>query len=55
MIGKAGRPVIDETGYSFVFVHEEKRNFFQKFLYEPFPVESKLQENLSDYLNTEVA
>jgi activating signal cointegrator complex subunit 3 len=55
MIGKAGRPGLDESGCSCVYLQEEKKNFFQKFLYEPFPVESSLQDNLTDYLNTEIA
>ena len=42
MIGRAGRPQFDEEGYACVFVHEEKKNFYKKFLYEPFPVESSL-------------
>lgn len=55
MIGKAGRPSIDDSGFACVFVQEEKKNFFQKFLYEPFPVESTLDEQLTDHLNTEIA
>jgi hypothetical protein len=35
-------------------VHEPKKNFYKKFLYEPFPVESSLGEVLHDHINAEV-
>jgi activating signal cointegrator complex subunit 3 len=55
MIGRAGRPQFDEQGIACVFVHEEKKNFYKKFLYEPFPVESSLKDQLVDHLNAEIA
>ena len=55
MIGRAGRPGFDETGTACVFVSEEKKNFYKKFLYEPFPVESSLQDQIVDHLNAEIA
>jgi activating signal cointegrator complex subunit 3 len=55
MIGRAGRPQFDETGIACVMVHEEKKNFYKKFLYEPFPVESSLQGQIVDHLNAEIA
>ena len=36
-------------------VSEEKKNFYKKFLYEPFPVESSLAGQLTDHLNAEIA
>jgi activating signal cointegrator complex subunit 3 len=36
-------------------VHEPKKAFYKKFLYEPFPVESSLADSLCDHLNAEVA
>lgn len=42
MIGRAGRPQFDDSGIACVMVSEEKKNFYKKFLYEPFPVESSL-------------
>ena len=36
-------------------VSEEKKNFYKKFLYEPFPVESSLANQLTDHLNAEIA
>lgn len=35
-------------------VHEPKKQFYKRFLYEPFPVESSLQGCLPDHLNAEV-
>ena len=35
-------------------VHDVKKNFYKKFLYEPFPVESSLLEVLPDHLNAEI-
>ena len=55
MIGRAGRPGFDEHGIACVMVHEEKKNFYKKFLYEPFPVESSLAGQLTDHLNAEIA
>jgi replicative superfamily II helicase len=36
-------------------VHEPKKNFYKKFLHEPFPVESSLQGQLHDHINAEIA
>ena len=38
MMGRAGRPQFDEAGVACIFVHEPKKNFYRKFLHEPFPV-----------------
>eukprot|EP00388_Colpodella_angusta_P005937 GDKJ01017972.1.p1 GENE.GDKJ01017972.1~~GDKJ01017972.1.p1 ORF type:complete len:1669 (-),score=435.88 GDKJ01017972.1:67-4344(-) len=55
MLGRAGRPQFDNEAVGCVFVHSPKKDFYQKFLYEPFPVESALLERLSDHLNAEIA
>lgn len=55
MIGRAGRPGFDENGIACVMVAEEKKNFYKKFLYEPFPVESSLANSLTDHMNAEIA
>ncbi|CAF3546274.1 unnamed protein product, partial [Rotaria sp. Silwood2] len=34
--------------------HGVKKNFYKKFLYEPFPVESSLLNVLADHLNAEI-
>ena len=54
MMGRAGRPQFDRTAKAVIMVHEPKKGFYKKFLYEPFPVESALHEQLPDHLNAEV-
>ena len=41
MMGRAGRPQFDDQGKAVVLVHDVKKQFYKKFLYEPFPVESR--------------
>jgi replicative superfamily II helicase len=55
MMGRAGRPQFDTTGVAVVLVHDIKKNFYKKFLHEPFPVESSLHECLHEHLNAEIA
>merc|ERR1719383_1193914 len=54
MMGRAGRPQFDDKGVAVILVHDIKKAFYKKFLYEPFPVESHLLGVLSDHLNAEV-
>ncbi|KAL1337994.1 DExH-box ATP-dependent RNA helicase DExH14 [Arachis hypogaea] len=54
MMGRAGRPQFDQHGKAVILVHEPKKSFYKKFLYEPFPVESSLREHLHDHLNAEI-
>ena len=54
MIGRAGRPQYDHHGVAMVLVHDIKKGFYKKFLYEPFPVESSLLNVLTDHLNAEI-
>ncbi|EFA86469.1 DEAD/DEAH box helicase [Heterostelium album PN500] len=54
MMGRAGRPQFDKEGKAVIMVHEPKKNFYKKFLYDPFPVESHLKEFLHDHLNAEI-
>lgn len=54
MMGRAGRPQFDNTGISRVFVQDSKKNFFKKFLHEPFPVESSLHKFLDAHINAEI-
>ena len=37
-----------------VLVHDVKKHFYKKFLYEPFPVESSLLSVLPEHLNAEI-
>uniref|UniRef100_A0A5F9D635 Activating signal cointegrator 1 complex subunit 3 n=1 Tax=Oryctolagus cuniculus TaxID=9986 RepID=A0A5F9D635_RABIT len=55
MMGRAGRPQFDDQGKAVILVHDIKKDFYKKFLYEPFPVESSLLGVLSDHLNAEIA
>ncbi|KAH3764158.1 activating signal cointegrator 1 complex subunit 3 [Pelomyxa schiedti] len=54
MMGRAGRPQFDTLGKVVILVEESKKNFYQKFLYEPFPVESSLAGVLHDHFNAEI-
>ncbi|CAF1149002.1 unnamed protein product [Adineta ricciae] len=54
MMGRAGRPQFDDSGIAVIMVHDVKKNFYKKFLYEPFPVESSLLNVLSDHFNAEI-
>ncbi|GLG93341.1 Putative activating signal cointegrator 1 complex subunit 3 B [Gryllus bimaculatus] len=54
MMGRAGRPQFDDQGVAVVLVHDAKKNFYKKFLYEPFPVESSLLEVFPDHLCAEI-
>ncbi|KAJ8354135.1 hypothetical protein SKAU_G00217020 [Synaphobranchus kaupii] len=49
------RPQFDDQGKAVILVHDIKKDFYKKFLYEPFPVESSLLAVLSDHLNAEIA
>uniref|UniRef100_A0A8C3LNM0 Activating signal cointegrator 1 complex subunit 3 n=1 Tax=Chrysolophus pictus TaxID=9089 RepID=A0A8C3LNM0_CHRPC len=55
MMGRAGRPQFDDQGKAVILVHDIKKDFYKKFLYEPFPVESSLLDVLADHLNAEIA
>jgi activating signal cointegrator complex subunit 3 len=54
MMGRAGRPQFDTYAKAVIMVHEPKKNFYKKFLYEPFPVESSLHTVLHDHFNAEI-
>ncbi|CAL7941276.1 unnamed protein product [Xylocopa violacea] len=54
MMGRAGRPQFDNSGVAVVFVHDLKKNFYKKFLHQPFPVESSLLAVLPDHINAEI-
>jgi activating signal cointegrator complex subunit 3 len=53
--GRAGRPQFDDSGRAVILVHAPKKNFYRKFLYQPFPVESHLRDALHNHFNAEVA
>eukprot|EP00760_Papus_ankaliazontas_P019676 PhM_4_TR18055/c0_g1_i1/m.41049/K18663/ASCC3; activating signal cointegrator complex subunit 3 len=54
MMGRAGRPQYDTEGIAQVLVHEPKKSFYKRFLYDPFPVESYLHRALHVHINAEL-
>eukprot|EP00798_Chlamydomonas_sp_ICE-L_P004882 gene4882-34647_t len=54
MMGRAGRPQYDHHGVAVIMVHEPKKQFYKRFLYEPLPVESSLHTQLWDHFNAEI-
>ena len=55
MIGRAGRPQYDDEAIACLFVKQDKKNFYKKFLYEPFPLESSLHKMLYGHINAEIS
>ncbi|CAL9215734.1 unnamed protein product [Arabidopsis halleri] len=54
MMGRASRPLLDNAGKCVIFCHAPQKEYYKKFLYEAFPVESQLQHFLHDNFNAEV-
>ncbi|VDK81594.1 unnamed protein product [Litomosoides sigmodontis] len=54
MIGRAGRPQFDDSAVAVIYVQDIKKNFYKRFLYEPFPVESSLLAALPNHVNAEI-
>ena len=54
MMGRAGRPQFDDEAVAVVLVHDIKKHFYKKFMFEPFPVESSLADVLPDHFNAEI-
>lgn len=54
MLGRASRPGLDQVGRCSIFCHTPKKEFYKKFLYEPFPVESHLDHHLADHMSAEI-
>ena len=54
MMGRATQPTQKESAKCLVFCYTPKKDFYKKFLYEPYPVESNLNQYLIDHLNAEV-
>ncbi|KAL8464183.1 hypothetical protein ACS0TY_033921 [Phlomoides rotata] len=54
MMGHASRPLVDNSGKCVILCHAPRKEYYKKFLYEAFPVESHLQHYLHDNLNAEV-
>jgi activating signal cointegrator complex subunit 3 len=41
MVGRAGRHKFNDTGFACVYVEKSKKNFYRKYLNDPFPIESQ--------------
>ncbi|GMS84025.1 hypothetical protein PENTCL1PPCAC_6200, partial [Pristionchus entomophagus] len=54
MMGRAGRPQFDDSAVAVIYVQDAKKNFYKRFLYEPFPVESSLLPQLANHVNAEI-
>ncbi|XP_050375603.1 DExH-box ATP-dependent RNA helicase DExH12-like [Argentina anserina] len=54
MMGHASRPKLDNSGKCVIFCHAPRKEYYMKFLYEAFPVESHLHHYLHDNMNAEV-
>lgn len=54
MMGRAGRPQFDNSAVAVIYVQDVKKNFYKRFLYEPFPVESSLLPVLANHVNAEI-
>lgn len=54
MMGRASRPNEDEMGRCVILCHAPRKEYYKKFLYDAFPVESHLDHFLHDHLNAEV-
>ncbi|KAI8321181.1 Sec63-domain-containing protein [Martensiomyces pterosporus] len=54
MMGRASRPGVDQQGLCVLMCMANKRDFYKKFLYEPLPLESRLDAQLHDPMNSEV-
>ncbi|XP_028784629.1 DExH-box ATP-dependent RNA helicase DExH12 [Neltuma alba] len=54
MMGHASRPLIDNSGKCVILCHAPRKEYYKKFLYEAFPVESHLHHFLHDNLNAEI-
>ena len=54
MMGRASRPGIDDAGVCLLLCHAPRKEYYKKFLFEPFPVESHLDHFLHDPMVAEI-
>ncbi|KAF8820499.1 putative activating signal cointegrator 1 complex subunit 3 [Cardiosporidium cionae] len=54
MMGCASRPRIDKNGVVVLLCHSSTKEYYKKFIFEPLPVESHLDQQLADYINAEI-
>lgn len=55
MIGRAGRPQFNEKGYACVYVEKGKKNFYRKYINDPFPLESAFKSQILEHINAEIS
>ena len=54
MMGHASRPLMDHSGKCVILCHAPCKEYYKKFLFEAFPVESHFHHFLHDNLNAEI-
>ncbi|KAK9842537.1 hypothetical protein WJX81_005041 [Elliptochloris bilobata] len=54
MMGRASRPDVDDAGRCVLICHAPRKEYYKKFLFEAFPVESHLDHALADHMAAEV-
>ena len=54
MMGRAARPLHDDHSVCVLLCHAPRKEYYKKFLYEPFPVESHLDHFLHDHMAAEI-
>lgn len=54
MMGRASRPNIDQSGMCVLLTQNSKKEYYKKFIYEPLPVESHLDQRMADHMNAEI-
>ncbi|CAD7928197.1 unnamed protein product [Amoebophrya sp. A120] len=54
MMGRASRPSDDASGVCVLLCPASKKEYYKKFIFEPLPVESHLDQRMADILNVEV-
>ena len=54
MVGRAGRPQYNDKGFACVYVEKSKKNFYRKYLNDPFPIESCIAEALPEHISAEI-
>lgn len=55
MMGRANRPLIDQTGQCLLMCNSNKKEYYKKFIEEALPVESHLDHFLHDFFNAEIS
>eukprot|EP00210_Caulerpa_lentillifera_P005576 g5333.t1 len=54
MMGRASRPLEDQTGRCVLMCHGARKEYYKKFLFEAFPVESHLDHFLGNHFTAEI-